>query len=224
MIHILAEFRPEILRHFEEFCVIYFFTNVNPILIRILISFLRRLLEIMFAFSLSQRYTRLTAEENVIKAAEKERIANLRKYKTVDYSTPCHPVGQTFWHKSDKDMSKMIRTAFEMKMSDEKTEKEEKKLDFHPGQYRENKWCHDTPGTISEDQVINLFTQEEIMKILPNLPMLPRTLSVQAGLTIFIGGVARLDVLSGPEDPRWSKWPLILTAFFSDELPINVVR
>ena len=187
-------------------------------------SFSGRLLEIMFDFSLSQRYTRLIADENVIKASEKERIANLRKYKTVNYSTPCHPVGQTFWHKSDKDMSTMIRTAFEMKMTDETTKKEEKKLDFHPGQYRENKWCHDTPGTISEDQVINLFTQEEIMKILPNLPMLPRTLSVQAGLTIFIGGVARLDILSGPEDPRWSNWPLILTLFASDELPINVVR
>ena len=69
----------------------------------------------------------------MIKANEKERIENLRKYKTQTYCTPYHPVGQTFWHKSDQDMSTMIATAFEMNMKDPR--KEIHKKDFHPGRY-----------------------------------------------------------------------------------------
>ena len=48
--------------------------------------------------------------------------------------------------------------------------------------------------------------------------------SVQPGFTVFIGGMARLDVLIGPEDHRWAKWPLILTLFAAEGLPVNVVK
>ena len=62
------------------------------------------------------------------------------------------------------------------------------------------------------------------MKIVPKLPMIPVSMTVQSGFSLLIGGVARLDILRGPEDPRWSNFPLILTLFISDELPIKVVR
>ena len=170
---------------------------------------------------LSERHSRLKRDEIVIKRSEKIRIANLRKTKSAEYAAPVHPVGQTFWYQADKDVSKLTTTAFEMNLQN--PNKEKTKLDFDPREYKDSKWCHDTPGTISEDQVINLFTQEEILKILPNLPILPLTLSVPAGFTVFIGGVGRLDVLEGPEDPRWEKQPLILTLFASGSLPINVI-
>ena len=54
--------------------------------------------------------------------------------------------------------------------------------------------------------------------------MLPRSISVRPGFTVLVGGVGRLDILSGPEDPRWSEWPLILTLFASEQLPLNVIR
>ena len=101
--------------------------------------------------------------------------------------------------------------------------KDRTKPGFHPGFYRDSKWCHDTPGSVSEDQVINLFTQEEIMNILPNLPMTPRTISLKVGDTLFIGGVARLDILKGPKDQRWADHPLVLTMFISENLPFNIV-
>ena len=69
-----------------------------------------------------------------------------------------------------------------------------------------------------------MFTQEEILKILPNLPIAPKSICVRSGYSVLIGGVARLDILRGPEGSRWSDWPLLLTIFISDELPINVVR
>jgi hypothetical protein len=38
----------------------------------------------------------------------------------------------------------------------------------------EGKWCFDTPGTVSQDQIINILTAEEITKTLPSLPVMPR--------------------------------------------------
>ena len=70
--------------------------------------------------------------KQVIKAKERERIANLRKFKSINYATPYHPVGQSFWQQSDKDISKMTSTAFEMNVKD--PEKDGKRLGFHPGE------------------------------------------------------------------------------------------
>ena len=111
----------------------------------------------------------------------------------------------------------MTSTAFAM------NDKKPENLGFNPSFYKDSKWCHDTPGTVSDDQLINLFTQEEIMKVLPLLPVTPKTISLKVGQSVFLAGVARLDLLMGPVKEKWKDWPLILTLFSSDELPINVV-
>ena len=54
-------------------------------------------------------------------------------------------------------------------------------------EYRQNKWCHDTPGTICDDQIINVLTQDEILKVLPALPMIPRSLNLKRGSSLLIG-------------------------------------
>ena len=71
--------------------------------------------------------------------------------------------------------------------------------------------------------MINLFTQEEIMKVLPLMPIVPRSVSLKVGQTLFVAGVARLDVLQGPTHEKWEHYPLVLTVFASDELPINII-
>ena len=38
------------------------------------------------------------------------------------------------------------------------------------------------------------------------------------------GGIARLDVIQGSTDEKWENWPLTLTVFCSDTLPINVIE
>ena len=40
----------------------------------------------------------------------------------------------------------------------------------------------------------------------------------------FLGGIARLDVMQGSADVKWEHWPLTLTVFCSDTLPINVIE
>ena len=68
-------------------------------------------------------------------------------------------------------------------------QKKTSELDYpiNPWDYKENKWCFDTPGTICNDQIINVLTQEEIMNVMPALPMTPRSLNVKKGHSVLIG-------------------------------------
>ena len=93
-------------------------------------------------------------------------------------------MGQTFVHKGDQDLSNLTHTAFEMDLKSFKEQSKAKTLDFHPAEYKLSKWCHDTPGSVSKDQLIDLFTQDEIGKILPKLPVMPRSLSVPVGFSV----------------------------------------
>ena len=43
------------------------------------------------------------------------------------------------------------------------------------------------------------------------------------GQTLFVGGLARFDILDGPLLPNGFKEQLNLTVFTSDDLPINIV-
>lgn len=81
------------------------------------------------------------------------------------------------------------------------------------------KHCHDTPGTVSEDQIINLLTAEEIGRVLPQKPLQPRTLLLRQGHSILLGGLARLDLLKAKSDIH----PVRVTVFCSSDLPVNIV-
>ena len=85
--------------------------------------------------------------------------------------------------------------------------------------YSHGKWCFDTPGTISEDQIINLLTAEEISRTLPTSAVLPRTLLLRLGHSLLVGGLGRLDYVDGAALP-----PVRVTVFCSAQLPVNVVE
>ena len=42
-------------------------------------------------------------------------------------------------------------------------------------------------------------------------------------VTNILGGLARLDIISGPQDSKWENYPVTLTVFSSDALPLNVI-
>ncbi|VDO38536.1 unnamed protein product [Haemonchus placei] len=79
-------------------------------------------------------------------------------------------------------------------------------------------WCYDTPGTVNEQQVLNLFTLDELIHVLPRRLLQPRTALVPVGHTLLIGGVARLDVVECVKESR-----VLLTTFVSDDLPLNCI-
>ena len=83
------------------------------------------------------------------------------------------------------------------------------------------KWCHDTPGTVSTDQIINLLTQAEISSALQTeLPLQARTYVLWEGQTLFIAGIGRFDVVKSSSDKFKS---MDVTVFTSDRLPIHIV-
>ncbi|VDM62196.1 unnamed protein product [Angiostrongylus costaricensis] len=85
--------------------------------------------------------------------------------------------------------------------------------------FKKGMWCYDTPGTINTEQVLNMFTLDELIHVLPRHLLQPRTALVPTGYSLLIGGVARVDVEECAKDDR-----LLLTTFASDDLPLNCMR
>ncbi|XP_069938374.1 nitric oxide-associated protein 1 isoform X4 [Cherax quadricarinatus] len=83
--------------------------------------------------------------------------------------------------------------------------------------YSLGKWCYDTPGTVQPDQLINLLTHEELTMVLPRKLIQPCSFSLLAGHSLFIGGLAKLDLIYSPN-------PVRFTVFRSQQLPITVVK
>ncbi|KAK5983023.1 hypothetical protein GCK32_003331 [Trichostrongylus colubriformis] len=79
-------------------------------------------------------------------------------------------------------------------------------------------WCYDTPGTVNDQQVLNLFTLDELIHVLPRRLLQPRTALVPVGYSLLIGGVARLDVVESVKESR-----VLLTTFVSDDIPLNCI-
>lgn len=75
---------------------------------------------------------------------------------------------------------------------------------------------HQTPSFATKDQLHNLLTTEERLEVFPNETIVPRTYSLRPLQTIFIAGLARLDLLT-------SNASVIVTVFVSKYLPIHVI-
>ena len=85
----------------------------------------------------------------------------------------------------------------------------------HPA-FENASYLYDTPGTIFEDQIISLLTTEELLKTLPRKTIRPRTFTLEPFQTLFLAGLARLDLLH-------SKDSIMVTVFASDYLPVHIV-
>lgn len=77
-------------------------------------------------------------------------------------------------------------------------------------------WVHDTPGVIFKDQLLNLLTTEELLRTVPRELITPRTYTLRPGQSLFVGGLARVDLVQA----RQNIW---LTVFASRYLPVNIV-
>lgn len=74
----------------------------------------------------------------------------------------------------------------------------------------------DTPGSLLDTQLLSKLTTEELIKTLPKNIITPRTFSLQPLQSLFIAGLARIDVLS-------ARQVVYLTVFASEKLPIHIV-
>lgn len=75
---------------------------------------------------------------------------------------------------------------------------------------------YDTPGVIYKDQILNLLTTEELLRVIPREIITPRTYTIRPGQSLFIGGLSRLDLVHS----RQNVW---FTIFASRYLPVHIV-
>lgn len=68
--------------------------------------------------------------------------------------------------------------------------------------YINSKWCYDTPGVVQPDQILDLLTTEEILLTISKRMIRPRAYLLKTGMTLFVGGIGRIDFLDGPESIR----------------------
>lgn len=100
----------------------------------------------------------------------------------------------------------------------ERKNQERRKYSLEDPIFTKGKWCYDTPGTVNENQVISLFTLDELVNVTPRRVLKPRTSIVKAGESLLIGGVGRIDVesISGYSN-------VLLTTFANERLPLNII-
>lgn len=90
-------------------------------------------------------------------------------------------------------------------------------FDATSSKFSNHSFFHDTPGTCHSDQILDLLTSEELLRAMPRETIIPRTFTLRPLHSLFISGLARVDVLTATS----SIW---LTVFASNYLPIHIVE
>jgi len=166
---------------------------------------------------ISDRKVRIKEATVAYKALEQERQENLRKFKSIAFATPSnYSLAHTLQH-SLKERRPSSGYLPDTDLDHEPQLPEA--LDPTSKFFSYGKWCFDSPGTVSTDQIINLLTAEEISKTLSSSPLRPRTMLLRVGHSVVLGGLGRLDYVEGEEMP-----PVRITVFCSDQLPINILE
>lgn len=77
----------------------------------------------------------------------------------------------------------------------------------------EKTFMYDTPGVIQAHQMTHFVTENELKTIMPKKEIKQRIYQLNEGQTLFFGGLARIDYVSGGRRP--------LVCYFSNELNIH---
>ncbi|CAL1586798.1 unnamed protein product [Knipowitschia caucasica] len=76
-------------------------------------------------------------------------------------------------------------------------------------------WLYDTPGIIKDQDMLKLLTEQEVRSVVPVQALVPRTFVLKPGSSLFVGGLLRIDFISGPR----SAWFSVLA---SGLVPVHV--
>ncbi|XP_053601970.1 nitric oxide-associated protein 1 [Plodia interpunctella] len=152
-----------------------------------------------------ERTRRLKSERKLMKVEKEIRKAQLEGRPNREPPTLMGHIGRSFSEEylETTDVAEKLRKLMTI---------DEKHFIF-----ANSKWFYDTPGVIHPDQVLSLLSTEELLLTLPKNTIKPQTYYLQSGLTMFIAGLARVDIL-------YTEDPCRLTVFCSESLPITVVK
>ncbi|XP_039976130.1 nitric oxide-associated protein 1 isoform X2 [Xiphias gladius] len=76
-------------------------------------------------------------------------------------------------------------------------------------------WLYDTPGIMKEDDILGLLNEQEVRSVVPTQAVVPRTFVLKPGMSLFVGGLARIDFLQGQK----SCWFSVVA---SGRLPVHI--
>lgn len=151
-----------------------------------------------------QRTRRLQSEAKLYKVEKQIRNAQLEGKTPIEAPALIGHIGRSF--SEHYDVEDHVASKQKMAVFNEKH-----KL------FANSKWLYDTPGVIHPDQVLSLLSTEELLVTIPKQLIRPQTYFVYEGSTIFIGGLARIDLVDCAEPCRF-------TIFCSESLPITVTN
>jgi succinate dehydrogenase flavin-adding protein (antitoxin of CptAB toxin-antitoxin module)/GTP-binding protein EngB required for normal cell division len=83
--------------------------------------------------------------------------------------------------------------------------------------FESHAFFHQTPSSCHPDHLLSILTNDERLEVFPNETIVPRKISIRPLQTIFIAGLARLDLLTSQSN-------VIFTIFASKYLPIHTVQ
>lgn len=155
------------------------------------------------------RTQRIIAERSMKGSEEKLRQIQANVTKKIEHATLIGHIGKTFEHVPEDKIDPFSLRQGSGGTAPLLTLNEQDK------DYVESKWCYDTPGVIHSEQIQDLLTTEELLVMLPKRMIQPRTFLIKPQMSLFIGGLGRLDYLTGDKSIRF-------TVYASQHLPITI--
>lgn len=141
---------------------------------------------------LYRRMLRLKQERHINMEENQLRQLQANNSKKREYATLIGHIGRTFVPSKDK-----LLDPFSVQLGSGNTVNAIPIVDENQDLYKKSKWCYDTPGVVQNEQVLNLLTTEELLKVIPRQMIVPRTYLFKKGMSLFLAGLARVDFLEG---------------------------
>lgn len=159
-------------------------------------------------FRIAQRAHRLMSERSAKHLEEEYRKQEAIDKKSIKHATLIGHIGRTF-EKTEEHADPASHSHSGGYAGKILT------LNEHEERYAKSKWCFDTPGVMIEDQILQRLTTDEIIKVLPREMIRARVFFMKPGMSLFIGGLARLDFLDVPRLTR-------AIVYASIKLPVTI--
>uniref|UniRef100_A0A182RIK8 G domain-containing protein n=2 Tax=Anopheles funestus TaxID=62324 RepID=A0A182RIK8_ANOFN len=147
-------------------------------------------------YRLFLRTNRLKQEQYIQRANQRLRREQSKATSDVKHPTLLGHIGRTFEREQEEAFDHFSLTQRSGGPTPILT------LNENNEKYINSKWCYDTPGVVQPDQILDLLTTEEILLTISRRMIRPRVYLLKPGMTLFVGGIGRIDFLDGPSSIR----------------------
>ncbi|GMS84725.1 hypothetical protein PENTCL1PPCAC_6900 [Pristionchus entomophagus] len=171
------------------------------------------------AYKLELRKRRLVSHRAWVQKEAYARKKTLQRTGNADMAVLVEPVMNTFKEHEEELQPVAVASLINATGEEEGEGRRGRPWSLSDPVFAKGVWCYDTPGTINEEQILDVLSLRELVNVVPSRLLRPRTLILSPGKSLLIGGLARLDLLEMKrERPVW------VTVFTNEALPLNVME